>query len=215
MVTKTNTNAIEQLTYTAVELARELGTSDTNIRTNWFPKLEEIWWWCVADLKDGERYTATAREKFFELQEAISPKVPVRSPDNIILRNDDGKPLMQNNPNRIGIAAYKDKVWQKYNRIPPQRVDAPTAEVLAQIPVEAEICDESSIILQEQGLARIDELGQNVDNLFDLIDQAATANANALVGRYAEKLTTTVQAGISNVHANLGKAMNSRTRQKS
>lgn len=101
-----------KLTYTAVDLAVLLGTSDTNIRTNWLPKLEEVFWWKVADLKDGNRFTAWAREEEFFNLHAISPKIPMRSSDCIILRDDTGKPLMQSNSDRIGIETYKKQVWE-------------------------------------------------------------------------------------------------------
>jgi hypothetical protein len=104
-----------KLTYTAVDLAKEMGTSDRNLSQNWLPKLKEIFWWRIADLRDGERFTAWAREEFFNLQLNISPKIPMRSPDGIILRDDSGKPLMQSNASRIGIEEYKQQLWERYN----------------------------------------------------------------------------------------------------
>ncbi|WP_298907221.1 hypothetical protein [uncultured Nostoc sp.] len=74
------------MTYTAVDLDVLLETSDTNIRTNWLPKLEEVFWWKVADLKDGNRFIAWAREEEFFNLHAISPKIPMRSSDWIYFK---------------------------------------------------------------------------------------------------------------------------------
>lgn len=198
-----------KLTYTAVELAKELGTSDTNIRTNWLPKLEEVFWWKVADLKDGDRFTAWAREEFFNLQAAISPKIPMRSPDCIILRDDSGKPLMQINPERIGIETYKKQVWERYNRLPEKRVDAPSEIV----PVE--VLDANIIEREETALTSIDNLGSFLDlNLANFM-QSGRALGNEIGAIFLEETAKGADETIRNGLNTLGKALNPRSRRKS
>lgn len=198
-----------KLTYTAVDLAKELGTSDTNIRTNWLPKLEEVFWWKVADLKDGDRFTAWAREEFFNLQAAISPKVPMRSPDCIILRDDSGKPLMQSNPERIGIETYKKQVWERYNRLPEKRIDAPAAIV----PVE--VVDVEMLEREESTFTDIDELGGFLDLNLANLRQAGRALGNEIGATFLEEVTTGASDTIKNGLGNLGKALDPRSRRKS
>jgi hypothetical protein len=198
-----------KLTYTAVDLAKELGTSDRNLSQNWFPKLEEIFWWKVADLKDGDRFTAWAREEFFNLQAAISPKVPMRSPDCIILRDDSGKPLMQPNPDRIGIDAYKQQLWERYNRTPEKRVDAPAAIV----PVE--VVDSEIIEREETALTNIDNLGSFLDLNLANITQSGRALGNEIGAIFLEETAKGADETIRNGLNNLGKALNPRSRRKS
>jgi hypothetical protein len=207
-VSDTTTKQIK-LTYTAVDLAKELGTSDTNIRANWLPKLEEVFWWKVSDLKDGDRFTAWAREEFFNLQAAISPKVPMRSPDSIILRDDSGKPLMQSNSERIGIDAYKQRVWERYNRTPEKRVDAP-AEI---VPVE--VVDVEMLELEETTFTNIDELGGFLDLNLASLRQSGRALGNEIGATFLEEVTTGASDTIKNGLGNLGKALNPRSRRKS
>jgi hypothetical protein len=198
-----------KLTYTAVDLAKELGTSDRNLSQNWLPKLEEIFWWKVADLRDGDRFTAWAREEFFNLQAAISPKIPMRSPDGIILRDDSGKPLMQTNPDRIGIDIYKKQVWERYNRTPEKRVDAPVAIV----PVE--VVDSEIIEREETALTNIDALGSFVDLNLENLRQAGRALGNEIGATFLEEVTTGANETITNGLNTLGKALNPRSRRKS
>lgn len=198
-----------KLTYTAVDLAKELGTSDTNIRTNWLPKLEEVFWWKVADLKDGDRFTAWAREEFFNLQVAISPKIPMRSPDCIILRDDSGKPLMQTNPERIGIETYKQQVWERYNRLPEKRVDAPSAIV----PVE--VVDVEMLEREESTFTDIDSLGNFLDFNLANLRQAGRALGNEIGATFLEETTKGADETIRNGLNTLGKALNPRSRRKS
>ncbi len=210
--TKTKEEKLDtRLTYTAVDLAKELGTSDRNLNQSWYPKLCEIYWWKKDELKKGEKYTAWAREEFFKLQAAISPKLPMRNEDEMIIRDENGSPLIENNPDRIGIKKYKQLVWEKYNRFPPARVDAPTQEQV----VEAEVCDVESITLYEGGLSTLDDFESDFDNIFDLVRTEAKANGNYIVGLYADELSKTVKEGVSGVHQKMGKAMSSRSRRKS
>jgi hypothetical protein len=199
----------EKLTYTAVDLAKELGTSDTNIRTNWLPKLEEVFWWKVADLKDSDRFTAWAREEFFNLQAAISPKIPMRSPDSIILRDDSGKPLMKSNSDRIGIEAYKQQIWERYNRRPEKRVDAP-AEI---VPVE--VLDADIIEREETALTNIDSLGNFLDLNLSNFMQSGRALGNEIGAIFLEETAKGADETIRNGLNTLGKALNPRSRRKS
>lgn len=207
-MTNTATKQIK-LTYTAVDLAKELGTSDRNLSQNWLPKLEEIFWWKVADLRDEDRFTAWAREEFFNLQTAISPKIPMRSPDGIILRDDSGKPLMQPNPDRIGIETYKQQIWERYNRTPEKRVDAPAAIV----PVE--VVDSEIIEREETALTNIDALGNFLDLNLANLRQAGRALGNEIGATFLEEVTTGANETITNGLNTLGKALNPRSRRKS
>jgi hypothetical protein len=198
-----------KLTYTAVDLAKELGTSDRNLSQNWLPKLEEIFWWKVADLKDEERFTAWAREEFFNLQAAISPKIPMRSPDSIILRDDNGKPLMQSNPDRIGIDVYKQQIWERYNRFPEKRVDAPAAIV----PVE--VVDADVLEIEETTLTNIDSLGNFIDLNLANVRQSGRALGHVIGATFLEEINAGANDTIKNGLENLGKALNPRSRRKS
>lgn len=198
-----------KLTYTAVDLAKELGTSDRNLSQNWLPKLEQIFWWKVEDLRDEDRFTAWAREEFFNLQAAISPKIPMRSPDGIILRDDNGKPLMQTNPDRIGIDTYKNQIWERYNRIPEKRVDAP----IAIVPVE--VVDSEIIEREETALTNIDALGSFIDLNFENLRQAGRALGSEIGATFLEEVTTGANETITNGLNTLGKALNPRSRRKS
>lgn len=196
------------LTYTALDLARELGTSDRNLSQNWLPKLEETFWWRVADLKDGDRFTAWAKEEFFNLQAAISPKVPLRSADGIILRHDDQKPLMVNNDNRIGIKEYQRQIWEQYNRFPEKRVDAPAVAIPAEV-VDAEVLES-----QESSLAIIDSLGETVDDQLQRFEQIGNllgdAISDKIVGSMSQRISTNINTAINN----LGKNLDPRSRSR-
>lgn len=196
-----------RLTYTAIDLAKELGTSDRNLSQNWFPKLEEIFWWRVADLKDDERYTAWGREEFFNLQSAISPKVPMRSPDGIILRDDAGKPLMQVNNNRVGIESYKKQIWERYNRFPEKRVDAPGAITPVEV-VDIEILDR-----EEAATSKIDNLESFIDLNLGSLRQAGRALGNEIGATFLEEVTTGASETIKGGIENLGKALDPRSRR--
>ncbi|KAB8318263.1 hypothetical protein SD81_017060 [Tolypothrix campylonemoides VB511288] len=197
-----------KLTYTAVDLAKELGTSDRNLSQNWLPKLEEVFWWRITDLKEGDRFTAWAREEFFALQAAISPKVPMRSPDGIILRDDAGKPLMQGNPDRIGIEQYKRQIWERYNRVPEKRVDAPSAIV----PVE--VLDADLIDREEAALEKVDSLGEFVNLNLEQLRQAGRSLGQEIAATFLEEVTTGAEESIKSGLNSLGKALSPR-RQKS
>jgi len=196
-----------KLTYTAVDLAKELGTSDRNLSQNWLPKLEEIFWWKLPDLKEGERYSAWAREEFFNLQAAISPKIPMRSPDGIILRDDSGKPLMQTNPDRIGINDYKQQIWQRYNRVPEKRIDAPSAIV----PVE--VMDADLIDREEAALEKVDSLGEFVNLNLDQLRQAGRSLGQEIGATFLEEMSTSAEETIKSGLNSLGKALSPRKKK--
>jgi tetrahydromethanopterin S-methyltransferase subunit G len=196
-----------KLTYTAVDLAKEMGTSDRNLSQNWLPKLEEIFWWKLPDLKEGERYSAWAREEFFNLQAAISPKIPMRSPDGIILRDDSGKPLMQGNPDRIGINDYKQQIWQRYNRVPEKRIDAPSAIV----PVE--VMDADLIDREEAALEKVDSLGEFVNLNLDQLRQAGRSLGQEIGATFLEEMSTSAEETIKSGLNSLGKALSPRKKK--
>lgn len=205
--TKKPINNQIKLTYTASDLAKELGTSDRNLSQNWLPKLEEIFWWKLPDLKEGDRFTAWAREEFFNLQTAISPKIPMRSPDGIILRDDSGKPLMQTNADRIGINDYKQQIWQRYNRVPEKRVDAPSAI----IPVE--VMDADLIDREEAVLEKVDNLGNFIDLNLDQLKQAGRSLGQQIGATFLEEMSTTAEETIKTGLSSLGKALSPRKRK--
>jgi len=196
-----------KLTYTANDLAKELGTSDRNLSQNWLPKLEEVFWWRVADLKENDRFTAWAREEFFTLQLAISPKIPMKSPDGIILRDDAGKPLMQTNPDRIGIEEYKRQVWERYNRIPEKRIDAP----LAVVPVE--VFDADLIDMEESALERVDNLGEFLNLNLDHIRQSGRSLGQQIGATFLEEISTSAEETIKTGLNSLGKALSPRRKK--
>lgn len=204
----TTTKSTVKITYTAVDLAKELGTSDRNLSQNWLPKLKDIFWWKVNDLKSGERFTAWAREEFFNLQLNISPKIPMRSPDGIILRDDSGKPLMQNNPNRIGVEEYKQQIWERYNRFPEKRVDAPSAIV----PVE--VLDVDLVDREEAAFEKVDSLGEFVNLNLQQLRQAGRSLGQEIAATFLEEVTTGAEESIKSGLNSLGKALSPR-RQKS
>ncbi len=205
---KTQTASQPMLTYTALDLARELGTSDRNLSQNWLPKLEEAFWWRTADLKDGDRFTAWAKEEFFNLQAAISPKVPLRSADGIILRDDSQKPLMIPNSNRIGIKDYQRQVWQQYNRFPEKRVDAPQALV------PTEVIDVEVLESQESSLALMDSLGDNLDNKLQYFEQVGTILGDAISDKIISSMSDRINTNINDAMTNLGKNIDPRSRSR-
>ncbi|MDF5733846.1 MAG: hypothetical protein PUP92_39220 [Rhizonema sp. PD38] len=198
-----------RLTYTAIDLAKELGTSDRNLSQNWLPKLEEIFWWRVADLRVEDRFTGWAREEFFNLQAAISPKIPMKSPDGIILRDDSGKPLVQQNSSRIGIDSYKKQVWSRYNRFPEKRVDAPTAIV----PVE--VVDVDLLEREETSFTKIDGLESFIDLQIGNLRQAGRALGNEIGASFLEEVTNGASETIKTGLGSLGKALDPRDRHSS
>ncbi|MBD2006483.1 hypothetical protein NDI37_21990 [Funiculus sociatus GB2-A5] len=205
---KTQTASQPTLTYTALDLARELGTSDRNLSQNWLPKLEETFWWRTADLKDGERFTAWAKEEFFNLQAAISPKVPLRSADGIILRDDSQKPLMIPNDNRIGIKEYQQRIWQQYNRFPEKRVDAPLATVPAEV-VESEVVE-----AHELSLEKIDSLGTFLDIQAEYLEQVGTVLGDALSVPIVKRMNERISENITGAVQNVGKNIDPRSRSR-
>lgn len=205
---KTQTASQPMLTYTALDLARELGTSDRNLSQNWLPKLEETFWWRTADLKDGERFTAWAKEEFFNLQAAISPKVPLRSADGIILRDDSQKPLMIPNDNRIGIKEYQQRIWQQYNRFPEKRVDAPLATVPAEV-VESEVVE-----AHELSLEKIDSLGTFLDIQAEYLEQVGTVLGDALSVPIVKRMNERISENITGAVQNVGKNIDPRSRSR-
>lgn len=198
-----------RLTYTAIDLAKELGTSDRNLSQNWLPKLEEIFWWRVVDLREGDRFTGWAREEFFNLQAAISPKVPMLSPDGLVLRDDKGSPLVQQNPNRIGIEKYKQQIWERYNRHPEKRVDAP----LVVVPVE--LVDVDILEIEETATSKIDSLENFIDLNLGNLRQAGRALGNQIGATFLEEVATGADETIKTGLGSLGKALDPRSRRKS
>lgn len=197
----------EQLLFTALDISNELGTSDRNLNQGWYPRLEEIYWWDTDSMKIGSRYTAIARERFIELQSAISPKIPLKNSDNLIVRNDDGKPLMANNPNRIGIKEYRHQVWKKLDKFPgKQRVDAPT-ELES---IEAEICEESSIVLSESAYLTNENLGTVIDTEitnFANIGHAIGLEIGALIAsQISETVNQQVTEGLKDLKKNINRS---------
>ncbi|MBD1836652.1 hypothetical protein [Coleofasciculus sp. FACHB-501] len=205
---KTQTASQPMLTYTALDLARELGTSDRNLSQNWLPKLEETFWWRVADLKDSDRFTAWAKEEFFNLQAAISPKVPLRSADGIILRDDNQKPLMITNADRIGIKEYQQRVWQQYNRFPEKRVDAPLATIPSEV-VEAEVVEAHELSLQE-----MDSLGSFLDIQAEYLEQVGTVLGDALSVPIVKRMNERISENITGAVQNVGKNIDPRSRSR-
>lgn len=205
---KTQTASQPTLTYTALDLARELGTSDRNLGQNWLPKLEETFWWRTSDLKDGERFTAWAKEEFFNLQAAISPKVPLRSADGIILRDDSQKPLMVVNNNRIGIKEYQHRIWSQFNRFPEKRVDAPLATIPTEV-VETEVVE-----AHELSLEKIDSLGTFLDIQAEYLEQVGAVLGDALSVPIVKRMNERISENITGAVQNVGKNIDPRSRSR-
>ena len=199
------------LKYSAVEAAKYWGTSDRSVAQSWTDKLTEIFWWRVEDLKeaDSDRYTQFALEEFGKLQAAISPKVPVRNDDGLIIRDDSGKPKMEKNTNRIGFDVYKNQVWSEFNRFPEQRVDAPT-EVL-----DGEVCDEFAMVPLEESMQSIDNLESFMDSSLSFIDEIGEVVGDRIVAQFSSAVTKRVDEGITDTLTGLKKSLDPRQRAKS
>lgn len=136
----------------------------------------------------------------------------MRSPDGIILRDDAGKPLIQGNPDRIGIEQYKRQIWERYNCVPEKRVDAPSAIV----PVE--VLDADLIDREEAALEKVDSLGEfvnlNLEQLRQAVRQAGRSLGQEIAATFLEEVTTGAEESIKSGLNSLGKALSPR-RQKS
>lgn len=116
---------------------------------------------------------------------------------------------MQSNPERIGIETYKKQVWERYNRLPEIRVDAPAAIVLVEV-VDSEIIEH-----EETALTSIDNLGNFLDlNLANFM-QSGRALGNEIGAIFLEETAKGADETIRNSLNTLEKALNRRSRRKS
>ena len=197
-----------QLTYTAIALGKELGITGKSV-TKWWEKISQTYYWCIDSLVEDPqagnlKFTQHGLQVFREYQQACSIKVPVTNEDSVILRGDNGLPLMQHNPNRVSFSSYQGTVWSKFNRFPsPSRADEPTEIV----PIADHVYDVEVLESQEQHLCRVENTGDFINGIFDEFREAGSIAGDAAVEAFSEGLTARFQTGVKEVYSNLGKAL--------
>ncbi len=145
------------VTFTAKDIALKLGVSDRTVGQRWIPQLEELFFWCKADLRKGARFTWFCYEECGKLQTAISPRIPKRNLNGEILCDGEGKVLTQKNPNRVGFEVYKQQVWDKHGEYDD---DVPYVDDAAEV-LTLELVEEYT-----EAINTIDTTSSSINNAF-------------------------------------------------
>lgn len=205
---RTDTGESTNLTYTATSIAKYLGVANPQIG-RWRERVFEIWEFCQDSLVEDPKannlkYTETGKRAFELYQQNCCNRIPKRSEDNLILRDENGKVLVVDNPNYTPWKEYRDRIWKEQNWNQAQPVDvAITYAPQEQVSLAALDTEDSAI-------SEVDDFGDGLGGFLDKIAQAGLEIGQEAGAAFSENVVAGFKQTTSSTMGKLGKTLESR-----
>ncbi|MBE9039357.1 hypothetical protein IQ235_00920 [Oscillatoriales cyanobacterium LEGE 11467] len=197
--------------FTGVAIAEELGVHADTIRKRYYPEAIEIWGDHADCLRQGQLYTSIAYEEFFRMRQLRNANRLILNSADRIVRQADGKPAVEANPEKMTKRVYKALRWKEQPELvpghQPDSVEEANEANLNESAIVPKAYDVELVDDFNSTLDRVDDIGVGLGGFMEALEASAQQSADAASAAWANKFTDRFSENMQNFQKQMGKSM--------